>query len=585
MTPDSGFYGLLDPAGQLRREQFPALPQPQQAGAPLWLAAWTAAGQDACCHAQGHRSLAFQGELYNLPALRAQLDAAADLPLARLLLLAHERWSLDFVLRLDGLFALALREGDTLHLYRDGSGARNLYYATQAGGRLAFATHLDTLLRLPGTAKRLARRSLHEYLRFLDIAAPNTPYEEVYALEAGQLLTCAAGARHLRHPHAGGAAQRPPASFDAAVDALDGLLSRSVETRLHDLHRPAAFLSGGVDSALICAIAARANARTTAVTVGFEGARYDETPIARDVAGHLGMAHQVLRFRRQDYLAAFAAFHRQSEQPTADPAAPATLLAFEYCRERFDAVLDGSGADESCGMPPPRHVRVAVEYAALLPTRLRRSVASLAGHLPGLAGYAPIFDFEHPAETLIRWHGFTRPEIEALCGEPVGFAHTRFFRAFAEFPRHAHFARSSALLDAMPGDRLHQASAMAGLALRYPFWDRGVDAFIRGLPPDYRYRPAAPKRILRALLARHVPQALWDVPKHGFDFPLREFLSAEDFRLVRHHLRREPWQRWQLLAPDRVEDYGRRFMAGDGRLMFRVWALVVLAAWLERHFD
>ncbi len=586
MTPRNGFYGLFAPSGQVRPHTFPGAPFPplQLAAPPLWAAVSSArGGEEAVCRAEGSRGLLFLGELYNSRALRHQLEASPDLPLSELLLRAHARWSMDFVLRLDGLFALALRDGDCLHLYRDGSGAHNLYYTARRPGRIGFSTQLAMLLRLPGTDKRLARHSLHEYLRFLDIAAPNTLYEGVFALEAGHLLTWTADGISQHRPEKSDGT--PPPAFDEALNTLDGLLLDSVARRLRNVDKPAAFLSGGVDSSLICAAASRIDPRITAVTVGFDGPSFDEAPIAHNVAAHLGIEHQVLRFARQDYLAAFDTFQRHAEQPIADPAAPATLLAFDHCRERHDVVLDGSGADESSGMMPPRHVRIAIEYAALLPAPLRRAIAASLHHLPGFAGYAPIFDFEHPAELMIRWHGFTRREIEGLCGEPVSLERTHFFQTFALFPRRAHFERSLALLDAMPGDRLHLAAAISGLRVRYPFWDVSVDAFIRGLPPDYRCRPAQPKRLLRALLARHVPRPLWDAPKHGFDFPLLDFLQAQDFRLVRRYLLHDRWAGWQMLAPDRVAAYGHRFIAGETGLSFRVWALAVLAAWLEGHVD
>jgi asparagine synthase (glutamine-hydrolysing) len=269
----------------------------------------------------------------------------------------------------------------------------------------------------------------------------------------------------------------------------------------------------------------------------------------------------------------------------ADPAEPATLLAFEQVRERHDAVLDGTGADELAGAMPPRHVRVAVEYAARLPAALRRRLAALLPRLPGLTGYAPLFDFEHPAETMMRWHGFRRAEIEALCGEPVSLAHTRFYQVFSRFARGDHYARYSALQEALPCDRLSQAALITGLDVRFPFWAPDVETGLRGQPLAHRWRPDDPKRILRAMLARHVPRALWDLPKHSFDFPLQAFLCAEDFRVVRRYLLQDRWRRWQALAPDRVAEYGRRFIAGEHALCFRVWALVVLAAWLEGHFD
>jgi len=203
--------------------------------------------------------------------------------------------------------------------------------------------------------------------------------------------------------------------------------------------------------------------------------------------------------------------------------------------------------------------------------------------VPGLSGYAPIGDFEHPADTMIRWHGFTRPEIADLCGEAVSFADTHFYRTFDRYPRHAHFERYSALLNAMPCERLNQSTLITGARIRYPFWDREPDGLLRQLRTDFRYLPGQPKRILRALLARYLPRELWDVPKHSFDFPLCEFLAADNFALVRRHLDQDLWRQARLLSVDKVQHYARQFMAGDQRLAFRIWALVMLGAWLETH--
>jgi asparagine synthase (glutamine-hydrolysing) len=529
--------------------------------------------------------MVFHGELYNSATLRRQMHAADDLPLGALLLLVFDRWSIECVSRLVGQFVFALRDGERLHLYRDGSGARNLYFSTQTPDRIAFATRLDTLFRLPGVERRLDRRAIHEYLRLLEIAAPNTLYEGIQAIEAGQLLTWSAAGIRTTRPAIDQPAPRTVPSYEEAADALEGLLRRSVAARLADATKPAAFLSGGVDSSLLCAVAAGVNSGLTAVTVGFDHPVLDETPIAQSVARHLGIRHEVLRFARQDFMRAFESFARGAEQPMADPAIPPTLLAFGHCRDHYDVALDGSGADEIFGAVPPRHVRVAFEYATVLPPGLRRTIVSALRRLPRLVGYTPIFDFEHPAELALRWHGFTRPEVESLCGEPVSFEHTLFYRTFDRFPRRAHFERYSALMDALTCDRLRHAASITGLTVRYPYWDRSVDEYVRALPVDYRQRPDEPKRLLRSLLARHVPREIWDAPKHGFDFPLLEFLRAEDFLLVRRYLARDLWDGLKLLAPERVEDYARRLMAGEHRLVFRVWALVVLAAWVEAHHD
>ena len=487
--------------------------------------------------------------------------------------------------RLDGVFACALRDGGRLHLYRDASGLCSLYFRASPRGNACAAPRLYTLRSTLSGGPVIDRRSLHEYLRFLDVSAPNTFLRDVRAVEPGQLLRVDEGEAVPSQPHAPEGRDTVPPNFEAAVDALDERLRSGVARGLAGTQRAAAFLSGGIDSAIVCAVAARLRPGMTALTVGFEGERFDEAPIAARVASHLGIEHRVLRFSRQDYLSAFERLSQRMDQPMADPATMATVLALDHCRERFDVVLDGTGADEAVGAMPPRHVRLAVGYASLLPTGMRRALARVMSSVPGLAGYAPILDFEHPADTMIRWRGFTRPEIEELCGEPVSFEHTQFYRTFARFPRLAHYERYSALLNAMPCERLNQATLVTGMTVRYPFCDRETDRFLRQLPTDWRFLQGQPKRILRALLARYLPREIWDVPKHGFDFPLHNFLAGDDFALVRRYVVGGQWLARGLLNASAVRRYGRQCIDGDRTLMFRVWALVVLGAWLERHVD
>jgi asparagine synthase (glutamine-hydrolysing) len=535
------------------------------------------AGTDEAVDVQVH------GAIFNGPELCAALGLPPTTPPETWLACGWRRWSADLLPRLDGVFALALRDRGELLLYRDPYGPSSLYWHRRADGGIVYATHLDRLFEQPGVPRQIARRSLHEYLRFLDIAAPHTLFEGVQSLEAGHLLRCNARGLAVAAVPAPAASGPAEPSFDDAVDRLDALLQRGVALRLAGAERPAAFLSGGVDSSLLCAIAARQRADTTAITVGFDTAPYDEAPVARQVATHVGLAHEVWRFGRPEYLAALDRLSRRAEQPAADPATPATVLAFERCRSRFDTVLDGTGADDAIGVMPPRHVRVAVGFGSRVPRSLRVVLVRGLRAVPGLSGYTPLLDFEHPADTMIRWGGFTRPEIERLCGEPVSFADTTFYRTFERHRRDTHFGRYTALYNAMPFERLTQATRVSGLAVNYPFYERDTDRFLRQLPADFRHLPEQPKRILRALLARYVPRELWDLPKHGFDFPLAAFLEGDDFALVRGHLDEDRWRDGAVLRGDLVARCARDFIAGDRRLVFRVWALVVLGAWLQAH--
>lgn len=585
--PRSGFYGLINPVGRIARHDFNTtrLPTPQVSTDRHWLGAWSEGPLEAAVAGEGSRWLAFHGTLYNRPELTRQLGLSPRTPTKRLLLHAWRHWPADWTSRLDANFVLAYWTGDgcDFSLRRDASGALGMFYGTTRWHGIAFSSHLDTLMRLPGMERRLSLQGLHEYLRLLDIAAPNTIYEGARAVPAGEGVMLDARNPGVETPLPAADFPAIGTPFEDALQMSEQQLAASIARRLDGVTRPAAFLSGGIDSSLICALASSKRPDIAAVTVGFDLGGYDETPVAKQIAEHLGIRHRVLRFDRNELLDEVANAGIHNEQPMADPAQPVTLLAFNRIQSDYDAVLDGTGADELMGSMPPRHARVAVEYAARIPRCIRRSFAAALKRIPMVAGYAPIFDFDHPAETLMRWHGFETHEIERLCGTSVNLAQTRFYQTFSRFAPSDHYARYSALIDAMPCDRLSQAALATGLDVRFPFYDSAVVASLRGLPMAYRWQPDTPKVLLRTLLARHVPKNLWDIPKHGFDFPLIEFLRADDFQLVRRYLHDADWHRWQPIAPAQVADYAKRFITGEQRLMFRIWALVVLAAWLEGH--
>lgn len=587
MIPRSGFYGLIDPLGRFAHDIFTdaRLPIQQINTEGRWLGVWSDGPLEAAVAGDGSRWLAFRGTLYNRPNLVHLLGLSPQTPTVRLLLHAWRHWPADWINRLDGIYVLAYWTGDghDLSLHRDASGTLGMFYGKPNSGGIAFSSHLGTLMRVPGMARGLSRQSLHEYLRLLDIAAPSTIYQTVRAVPAGETLLL--DARDPGVETSLPAADFPSVAlpFEDALKVAEQQLAASIERRLNGVARPAAFLSGGIDSSLICALASRIRPDIEAVTVGFDLAGYDETPVAKQIAEHLGIRHRVLRFDRNEVLGAVADAGMHNEQPMADPTEPVTLLAFERIQRDYDAVLEGTGADELLGVMPPRHVRVAVEYASRISARIRRSLAAAMKCIPLINGHAPIFDFEHPAEMLMRWRGFERIEIERLCGSPVNLEKTRFYETFARFAPDEHYARYVALMNTMPSDRVSQAALITGLDARFPFCAPDVIASLRALPLAHRWQDGRPKVILRAMLARHVPPQLWDIPKHGFNFPLMEFLEADDFQLVRHYLHEVNWQRWQLLAPAQVAGYAQRFISGERQLGFRIWALVVLAAWLEGH--
>jgi len=478
-----------------------------------------------------------------------------------------------------------------LILYRDQSSSRSIYYSELPGGALAFADRLDILVSSPLVEKRLSRKALHEYLRFLDVSSPNTIFDGVFSTEPGLPMRAENG-RLRQETTTRAETETPLRSLKDAAHELERRLDIAVRARSSPEGNTVTFLSGGVDSSLICALAARLDrSRVEAVTVGFEQRGYDESSTAREIAAHLGVHHHVLSYPMTSCRDAFEELSARSDFPFGDPAGIPSLLAFRSARELGETALDGTGADTLFGVMPARHQRVAVEYGALLPRPFRRSTAAGLKALPVLREYAPLVDFDDPEEVLIRWRGWSRQALERLCGEPVSLNHTRFYRLFRLFPRSAHLERYSTLLGNLPDDRIHQASAITGLEVRFPYVDPTVTEWVNALNPDLRYHPSEPKRVLKAVLERHVPRRLWDFPKHGFDFPFVDLMAADDCALVRKYLAPEVTGRWglfdqqQLAAASADLLRGERPAAfGDRSPAFRLWALLVLFAWLENRF-
>lgn len=491
---------------------------------------------------------------------------------------------------LDGAFCAVLwdRARGRLTLFRDISSTQFLFYRPLAQGGVAFADDLDHLVSSPGCDGQISRAGLHEYLRFLDVATPHTIYGDIRSPEPGVELVV--GPDPDPRPAASAPARAPTrrpiaADLESAADRVEELLDAAVARRLAPEGPILAFLSGGVDSAVIAAVAARlAPGRVTALTVGFEETEFDETPVAADIARHLGLAHRILRRPLAAYRPVFDALTAAVAYPFADPAALPTLLAFKEARTIAPFALDGTGAEVCVGTLPARHTRIATQFGTLIPRPWRRPGAAALRRLGPLAGLAPLIDFDDPEELLIRWKGWTRRELGELCGTPAALEETRFYRAFRAFGAGRHFERYTALMATMPDDRIHEISRLTGLEVRFPFFDPELARFIGTLPLSMRHPEGEPKRILRHVLARHVPRPIWDRPKHGFDFPFAAFLALDDFALIRKHLAPERVARYGLVDSGVVADTLSRFRAGETALAFRVWGLVVLFAWLENHW-
>lgn len=488
----------------------------------------------------------------------------------------------EFLQRLDGTFGAVLWDAheDEFFLLCDPRADAHLYYRVDANG-LVFSSSLGLLVE---NAAEIDLQAVYEFLRFLYIAPPRTIYRGISRLEPGHYLRIRRGdARTETLGSTRGESHGAVSSGQAGeiLEKFDQLFRNAVRKRLGG-RRVGVFLSSGVDSATLTAVCQNVNpGAVEAFTVGFDNAALDEAQTAKSLARHIGVPHTELRFEMKDYRRAFDLMSKGFDQPFGDPAGLPLILACEAVHERVDVISGGVGGDDLFSAPVPRHLWFSTTVSARLPRFCRKRVAEALKRLrfEEVARYASLFDFDDVEELFVTWSGWSRRELEELAGKPISLAESGFYRAF----RAQQMKGAQALYDALaffpPDDCRFEAAALVDAPVELPYHDASLNAYVRGLPTRYRFSDGATKILLRQLFSRYFPDRLLADKKHYFNIPLQALLAHSDYELVHEFLGQNAVRRAGLVDVRDVQPWVDRFLAGDEKLRFKVWALVVLHAW------
>lgn len=540
-----------------------------------------ASGKDLFIQKRNNISVILDGYISNWPVCSDNTRDILNLIIDNYLLKGIESLS-----GLDGSYTVILWDisKGALYLRRDTYGTKLLYYYLSPDNDLFFSNNLDLLVKTTGQ-KNISRKALHEYLRFLDISPPYTIYEGVYFLEPEKILVLREGAITLKNVEARtvAAGQRNPIMRDVMQDFRETLGS-SIEKRISGARHVGIFLSSGIDSALVCALATEFRRDIKSYTVGFNDAQYDESGVVKSITDHLGISHQVFKFTLDEDRSAFNDFVSSIASPFADPAVIPTFQCLRHISNGVDVVLDGTGADSLIGIMPARHIRFILKYLRHIPFKTRLMFSDQLRRLKVVSSYSDLFNFVNAVELLIRWHGWTEEEISSLCGERCDLSHTRFYRMYEENLHKDPFDLYSLLIGALPDDRIHQTASIFGVKVAFPYFDRNVQEFVRSLPLKYKYNDNTSKILFRKLLKEIIPLTIWDKPKHAFDYPFEQLLKHEDYKLPKTFLTREVLSEHGYFDSAIAEKYLKAFLSGDNSVKFKIWALVVFQAWYVSYY-
>lgn len=597
------------------------------------------AGHQPMVSSSGRYVIAFNGEIYNHPDLRTELEKLGAGGTAwrghsdtETLLAAFEAWGIEPTLRrLVGMFAIALwdRETRTLTLARDRMGEKPLYYGC-ARGALVFGSELKALRAFPGFDNALERRALALYMRHNYVPAPWSIYQNIWKLPPGcyvqfsrRGLTFAGSPAPVGRGQvkaywslqevAQAALAEPFAGSEAeAVDELDRLLRQSLAGQMIADVPLGAFLSGGVDSSTVVALMQAMSARPVQTfTIGFHEGEYDEAQHAKAVARHLGTDHTEWYVTPKDALDVIPKLPALYDEPFADSSQIPTHLVSMLARRKVTVSLSGDGGDELFGgykryflatalwkrlgaVPLPLRRFAAGSIRLLAPATWDRLYRAMSWALP------PRYRLRLPGDKLHKGAGMLAAEYPEMVYLPL-VSHWKKPTAVvlgaeepstpitnpAEWLACSDFEQRMMYLDAityLPDDilvKVDRAAMGVSLETRVPLLDHRIAEFAWRLPLRMKIRDGRGKWLLRQVLYRYVPRELIERPKMGFGVPIEHWLRGPLREWTEELLSEARLKREGFFDPAPIRQRWEEHLSGRRNWAYYLWDVLMFQEWRE----
>jgi asparagine synthase (glutamine-hydrolysing) len=558
--------------------------------------------------ADGRCAVVFNGEVYNYGALRAELEnrgipvgGAGEAPVLAALYSAYE---LGMAAMLNGMFAIAIYDSERRQtvLIRDRFGKKPLYYFVR-GRRVAFASELRAVRRDPYAPSEIDGASLARFVTLNSVPAPHSLIRGISKVEPGCVVRIRDGAAQTTRYWEPRLAPRPWRTREC-IEVVHRQLTDAVAQRLPDEVRAGVFLSGGLDSALITAIAARRTATPLPTfSAGFpDEPSYDETGSAVEIARFLGTAHTIVEITKERLAQAIPACLEAIDEPIADHSLIPTSILAREARKSVKAVLTGDGADElMTGYRIFSAAAVLRGARRVLGTRLlHRLLARIAR---GRVSYENLHH-AHVAQLVDRMLGATPEHLYHVAAAavpeaqwtsllaPQWHAEVQSTRVFAGLdglielhgrdlsPTEAlqlgmlcHFLRDTIL------GKLDRATMLASLEARSPFLDATLAETLLTVPVNLKLRFPFGKYILRRIARHYLPTRFIYQRKRGFRVPIASLLRGKLRDYAQDMLSRDAVRRAGLFRADAVQALTGEHFCGAADHHRALWSVLCAQAW------
>lgn len=574
-------------------------------------------------HSQHDRYvIVFNGEIYNYLDLKKQLQSKqytfsgrSDTEVILALILEY---GLESTLqKLTGMFAFALwdKQDKILHLARDRVGEKPLYYGF-VNDTFVFGSELKAIRTYPDFQNKIARTSIALFMQYGYVPAPHSIYDNVHKLTPGTYLTVSKATIHAK--------PTPKVYWSATQVAECGLANPLHVTDVEAIHQTeqllntiiksqmisdvpiGAFLSGGIDSSLVAALMQiNSNQPVKTFTIGFDIETHNEANYAKAIAQHLKTDHTELYINAQHAIDVIPKLPTIYDEPFADSSAIPTFLIAQLTSQQVRVCLSGDGGDELFGgynryrlgqsiwkkmalCPYPLRLAIQKLLLSVSPARIHHILKHLNIPMVGdkLHKFATVIAAKSPEQLYQHFISQWSNPHDLVLSHPGDPASTSILLHQLEG---MHFIEKMMITDTLsylPDDimvKVDRAGMANGLENRAPFLNHQLIEFMWQLPLNMKVRNRTTKWLLRQVLAKHVPQHLFDRPKMGFGVPLDIWLRGPlrgwaDSLLNKQHIEEQGF-----LRPDLIVTKWQEHVSGKRNWQYQLWTVLMFQAWMENE--
>ncbi|MBI0577469.1 asparagine synthase (glutamine-hydrolyzing) [Neobacillus cucumis] len=489
-------------------------------------------------------SIVFNGEIYNFIDLREELSdlgyrfrSNTD---TEVIVYAYQEWGTNCFNRLNGMFAVAIYDKckNELVLARDRIGKKPLYYYHKLG-HFIYASELKAIMEYPGFVKEIRKDVISSYLFHQYIAAPNTIFKDTFKLEPGTFLVWKNNTIIIQKywdivDKYMDLSNELITDYKQAKFQLNELLVDSVRKRMISDVPLGTFLSGGIDSSLVTAIAQSVSDKPIKTySIGFEDPEYDESIFANEIADYLGTQHTVMEINTDDMVQLVESIPKYYDEPFADASQIPTMLVSQLAKRDVTVALSGDGGDELfCGyniydtLPLAQKLDGYGGFFYFLFEETQMKKFNFNDRIPSTAR-AIVLNREERTKTQLLYH-----KLDDLPNKLVRDNSSEvLFHGEDKFPLD-NWQMRRMLLDMqtyLPEDilmKVDRASMKYSLEARCPILDYRIIEYSFQLPHEFKYYKGGKKRILKDLAYNYIPSRLLDRPKRGFGVPIDTWLKT-----------------------------------------------------------